>query len=132
MRSGTREIAFAECVKEYFLAEERPAWHPHQVIESSLLRDKLLDKLDDNILTEDEFVAVVNDSYRLFKGLTRVDLHCVFSSLLKFPADKGHKGSVDTENEAGNIISELNVLDEKIKSGPKKYECLLKAKAKPK
>ena len=132
MGSGAkRAIAFAECVKKYFLEEERPAWYPHQVIKNSLLRDKLLGKLDDNVLTEDEFVAAVNDSYKLFKGLTSVDLRCVFSSLLKFPADEGHRGSVDTENEAGRIIAELNRLGEQIRFGPKKYECL-KAKGKSK
>ena len=131
MGSETRVVFFAECIKEHFLATERPAWSRDRIIEYPQFRDEIRTKLEDNMLTEDEFVDAVKKAYlgpdpnknydkARYKRLTSIDLHCVFSLLVKAPVAQGLRRTIDTEKESAVVLEELHRLDEQIRLEPKK------------
>jgi hypothetical protein len=139
MGSETRVVFFAECIKEHFLATERPAWSRDRVIKYPQFREEIEARLDDNMLTEDEFVDAVKKAYlgqdpkqnydkARYERLTGIDLHCVFSLLVKAPVAQGLRRTVDTEKESAKVLEELHRLDEQIRLEPTEYECLVAKK----
>lgn len=128
MGSDTKAIIVPECIKSYLLAE-KPQEFPHTVINNSDMREELRAKLDDNVLTEDEFIDAANSVYKKYKGLATMDLHCVFRQMSGMSRAQGHKGSVDTKFEARGVVADLIGLNYFIMSPSKKNPC---RRAKPK